>query len=231
MYAERPIILSGIDEFVRKGDLADRGVFLHLPPMMPSKRREFCEYWASFLELQPRILGGLLDAVVRGRRELPSVQLAELPRMADFARFGEAVGRGLGWPPETFLAAYLSNRKQAALSTLEDSILANMLLKQVSLNFGLLEWCEPASEMLKRLTLRLDRRIASSPSWPKTPKALSDELRRLAPTLAENGLFVFFKRTPNARLITLTTRPERHQDGATNNNEDSGRTGSPFVMT
>ena len=140
IYAQRPIILSGIDEFVRRGDLADRAVFLHLPAIIDSKRREEVEFWGTFRELRPKILGGLLDAVAGALRELPSVQLAKLPRMADFARFGEAVGRGLGWPTETFLAAYLDNRRQATLSTLEDSILANMLLKQVKMNWGLLEW-------------------------------------------------------------------------------------------
>ena len=143
------------------------------------------------------------------------MQLAELPRMADFARFGEAVGRGLGWPPETFLAAYRDNRQQATLATLEESILANILLKKVEMSCGLLEWTATASELLAKLTLGIDRRIASSPRWPKTPSMLGNELRRLAPTLAENGLFVIFKRTVKARMITLTTRPERHQPGAT----------------
>ena len=214
IYAQRPIILSGIDEFVRKGDLADRSVFLHLPAIIGSKRREEIEFWGAFQELRPKILGGLLDAVAVALRELPSVQLAELPRMADFARFGEAVGRGLGWPPETFLAAYLDNRQQATLSTLEDSILANTLLKIVENSWGLVEWSMPASEMLAKLTLGLDRRIAKSPRWPKTPNMLSGELRRLAPMLAEHGLFVIFKRSQKTRLITLTTRPHLHHPDA-----------------
>jgi hypothetical protein len=142
--------------------------------------------------------------------------------MADFAQFGEAVGRGLGWPSETFLAAYLDNRQQATLSTLEDSILANVLLKQVERCFGLIEWCMPASEMLATLTLNLDRRIARSPSWPKTPAMFGNELRRLAPMLAENGLFVISKRTKKARLIVLTTRPERHLPEATIERNVSG---------
>jgi hypothetical protein len=215
IYAQRPIILSGIDEFVRRGDLADRAVFLHLPEIMMGKRREEDEFWGTFREFRPKILGGLLDAVAGALRELPSVRPAELPRMADFARFGEAVGRGLGWPPETFLAAYLDNRQQATLSTLEDSILANVLLKQVEMGFGLMEWNYPASEMLAKLTLSLDRRIARSPGWPKTPATFGNELRRLAPTLAENGLFVIFKRSRKGRLIILTTRPHLHQAEAT----------------
>jgi hypothetical protein len=35
-----------------------------------------------------------------------------------------------------------------------------------------------------------------------------NELCRLAPTLAENGLFVIFKRLPKTRLIVLTTGAE-----------------------
>jgi hypothetical protein len=142
--------------------------------------------------------------------------------MADFARFGEAVGRGLGWPAETFLAAYLDNRQQATLSTLEDSILANVLLKQVEMGFGLMEWIYPASEMLAKLTLSLDKRIARSPSWPKTPAMFGNELRRLAPMLAVNGLFVISKRTKKARMIILTTRPERHLPEATIGTNASG---------
>jgi hypothetical protein len=65
---------------------------------------------------------------------------AGLPRMAGFARFGEAVGRGLGWQRETFPAAYMDNRQHATISTLEDLILANLLLKYVEMTWGLLEW-------------------------------------------------------------------------------------------
>ncbi len=90
MHAQRPVVLNGIDEFVRRGDLADRSLFLHLPPINSGQRREEREFWSSFEQLQPRILGGLLDVVTGAFRELPSVQIADLPRMADFARFGEA---------------------------------------------------------------------------------------------------------------------------------------------
>jgi hypothetical protein len=72
-----------------------------------------------------------------------------------------------------------------------------VLLKRVELNRGLLEWSSPASEMLAKLTRSLDRRIAKSLGWPKTPTTFSNELRRLAPTLAENGLSVVFKRNRN----------------------------------
>jgi hypothetical protein len=118
IHAERPIVLSGIDEFVRKGGLADRGVFLHLQTIIMRKRRELEEFWERFRGLEPKILGGLLDAVAGALRELPAVRPAELPRMADVARFEEAVGRGLDWATGRVLATYMENRRDAALSSM-----------------------------------------------------------------------------------------------------------------
>ena len=63
-----------------------------------------------------------------GLRELPSVDLKELPRMADFAEWGEAVGRGLGWGANKFLATYNENRKEATDLILDISPVAPLLL-------------------------------------------------------------------------------------------------------
>ena len=70
----------------------------------------------------------MLDAIAGGLRELPSVHLKELPRMADYAEWGEAIGRGLGWGAETFLSTYNDNRKAATDPLLDDSPVAAALL-------------------------------------------------------------------------------------------------------
>jgi hypothetical protein len=92
---QRPTILCGIEEFVTRGDLGDRSVFLNLPPIDPGKRRREDELWPAFHQDQPMILGGLLAAIFGGLQRLLSIDLPALPRMADFAAFGEAVGRTL----------------------------------------------------------------------------------------------------------------------------------------
>ncbi len=218
IHAQRPVILNGIDEFVHKGDLADRAVFLHLPWIAPGARREEAEFWRSFQALQPKILGGLLDAVVGALRELPSVRLAELPRMADFARFGEAVGRGLGLLPETFLAAYLENRRDATVTTLDDSVFGTFLLERLSYWGGAGEsQTESPAGWLKRFNNHDSRRAISSANWPKTPSMLGNELRRLAPQLRARGVLVTFGKDRKSRLITITLMPEFDDDysGAT----------------
>jgi hypothetical protein len=215
IHAQRPIILNGIDEFVNKGDLADRGVFLQLPPIAPGARREEAEFWEAFREAQPRILGGLLDAVVGGLRELPLVRLAELPRMADFARFGEAIGRAMGWPAGTFLSAYVENRRDAAISTLDDSVFGTFLLERVSYwRSGDALTASPA-EWLRRFNEYKDHKATKSARWPKTPSALGNEMRRLAPTLRDRGVAVAFGKNRNSRLITITRENGFDSSGAT----------------
>jgi hypothetical protein len=110
VHARRPVILDGIEDFVTRGDLRDRSVFLHLPRIAPSVRLAESEFWQAFRGDYPRILGGVLDGIVAGLSKLPSVRLAESPRMADYARWGEAFARGVGWGDGTFLTSYSDNR-------------------------------------------------------------------------------------------------------------------------
>ena len=77
IHVQRPVLLSGIEEFVRRGDLSDRTVYLNLPSIDDANRRREEEFWPAFHQDQPKILGGLLDAVVGGLRELPVDQSAE----------------------------------------------------------------------------------------------------------------------------------------------------------
>ena len=130
-------------------------VFLNLPTITSEKRRrEEVELWDAFHQDQPRILGGLLDAVVGGLRELPSVKLAELPRMADFAAFAEAVGRALGWEAGTVLSDYNANRQDATAAQVEDSVLASFLLEDGCAPGNVLNWHGTATEMLEHLRRR-----------------------------------------------------------------------------
>ena len=204
--AQRPVVLNGIEEFVSRGDLADRGVFLHLPPITPSSRRTEHEFWASFNRDYPQIFGGVLDAVVGALRELPSIQLMEVPRMTDYAFFGEAVGRGLGWPTGSFLSAYNDNRRDATIATLEDSLVGTALLRLVCPVVK--QWSGTTAKLHAALAKVVDKRITASAPWPKTSSALGNELRRIAPQLRMHGISISFKKIRDGRLVTFTTAPD-----------------------
>ncbi len=204
IYAQRPVLLSGIGDFVRWADLKDRCVFMRLPPIPPTHCRGEDEFWNAFQADRPAILGAVLDAMVGGLRELPSVHLAELPRMADYAIWGEAVGRGLGWEPGTFLSTYTDNRKEATLTDLLDSPLGNVLLKVARL---ITRMSGTPTKLHSQLTEIVGKKVAASSDWPKTSEKLGCELRRLAPQLRMHGMSVSFERRNDGRIITL--RSER----------------------
>ena len=201
IHVQRPVILSGIEEFVRRGDLSDRTVYLNLPSIDDADRRLEEEFWQAFRHDQPIILGGLLDAVVGGLRERPTISLPKLPRMADFAAFGEAVGRALGWPPGMFLADYDANRREATMIQLEDSIVANALLRNVHRLDG---WTGTPTALFGLLTRGVSKGAGTSSRWPKSPARMTNELRRIAPQLRMHGLSVTFDRNRESRRVSLT---------------------------
>jgi hypothetical protein len=167
---------------------------------LPARRRTEDEFWSSFHAVYPRILGGVLDAIVAGLRVLPSVQPSELPRMADYARWGEAVHQGLGFDAESFLSAYNDNRKDAARTELEDSPLGTAMLwiarNGLNLSYS-------ASALHTKLSQIVGHKTVKSGRWPKTINTFSCELRRMAPQLLIHGLSLEFSRNSDRRMITI----------------------------
>ena len=214
--AQRPAILTGITDVVSRGDLVDRSIFLHLPTIPESRRRPERELWADFEGQAPRLLGALLDAVSGGLRILPRLQLSSLPRMADFALFGEAVSRALGNPPGHFLVAYRDNRQAASESALEESPVAGAVRELAERG----PWTGTAAELLEELgrttaatpwvaTATGPGAAKSSDRWPRTPRGLSGVIRRLAPSLRAVGIAVAFgRRTKQGRPITIALETE-----------------------
>jgi hypothetical protein len=199
--AKRPIILNGIEDFVTRGDLIDRCLFLHLPAIAEEERRIEADFWRDFEAKFPAILGALLDAVAEGLKRLPAVRPGKLPRMADFALWGEAVGLAMGWESNRFLSAYAENRKSANEAVLEDSPVGGAIRKLVS---GA-TWTGTTTELKDALEGIVEKKVVESRRWPKSPRGLSGVLRRLAPTLRMVGVCVDFPDRQKARrLITLS---------------------------
>jgi len=200
--AERPVIVTGIDDFVHRSDLIDRCVLLHLPAIADEARRRERNFWSEFHADRRRLVGTLLMAVAGGLKMLPQVELAASPRMADFAQWGEAVIRGLGWEPGSFLDRYHHNRRAACDSALEDSEVAQSLRGMMDATEG--PWRGTASELLQALAGYTRQGATTRAQWPKTPRLLSCVLRRIAPQLRTIGMAVNFDRIDNSRMITIS---------------------------
>jgi hypothetical protein len=199
--AHRPVILTAIDDIVKRPDVIDRSILLQLRSIAPSRRRREQDLWAEFMQDYPGILGGLLDAVAAGMRLWSEIQLPELERMADFTHWGEAVAQGVGWQPGTFVKAYRTNRQAASFVALEESLLAQAMLELAKYHGP---WKGTPTQLLELIGEWTGYASCTTPGWPKTPSRASVELRRIAAQLRMFGVSVTFERGPQGeRLVNF----------------------------
>ena len=202
--AQRPVLLNGIAELAVRPDLLDRALLLYLPSIPEERRFSEADFKRGFEVARPRILGALLYVVSTAFRGIARVQLPTLPRMADFVTWVTAGETALGCSSGAFLRAYVANREAAEGLSMEASPVAVAMQEE----FGVetLEWQGTANALLGKLSLRADFDTRHERTWPKTPQALSNALRRLTPTLRAQGIEVGFARAPGGerrRLITI----------------------------
>jgi hypothetical protein len=193
--AQRPVLFTGIEDVAVSGDLLDRSIRLSLPTIPEKQRKPESVFWKEFEAARPRILGALLTVVSAALRNQASVKLDRLPRMADFAVWVTAAEEALRWQPGTFLSVYAQNREAANELALESSLVAGSVKALVDKE----AWEGTAKELLDTLTEALSEKDAKAKEWPKTPLALSNALRRLAPNLRAAGISVEFYRERTAR--------------------------------
>jgi hypothetical protein len=198
--ASRPLLVNGIEEVITRPDLADRSIFLTLPPVADAQRQSERELWRQFELARPCIIGGLLDLVVHGLRTLPGLGLARLPRMVDFAIWVAACEKAV-WPAGTFGRAYEANRRTA----IETSIDADPVAACVRAIMGeRSSWTGSAADLLRAGAGQ------SSTGWPKNPRALAGRLRRAQTFLRVLGIDIAFSREGRAgsRVIRICATRE-----------------------
>jgi hypothetical protein len=202
LHACRPLLLNGIEEFVTRGDLLDRTWSVDLPVLPDDRKRPERDFWDAFGRARPAIFGALLDAIVAGLGGVDGVVLKQSTRMVDAARFVAATEETLGWPAGTFADDLVTMRAGSRESVLEASPLTVPLGELAKAG----AWRGTAAELLNALESLVDERARQRPNWPRTPRALGGQLRRVAPELRSGELDVVFDQREShsgRRLIVI----------------------------
>ena len=205
----RPVILNGISEIITRGDLLDRTILVELGSIAPKNRISNRYIQENFQTAMPYILGALLNAISTAMKNLPEPRNSQenLPRMADFVQWVEAARPALGWKKDEFLELFRQNQGSAIKTELEASPLAASFIKfckDQSKDWSNGETETTAKEILENLNRMVDPEVKRPRSWPRTPKALADQLRRDAPALRTEGINVSWpERSGYARPILI----------------------------
>lgn len=183
--AHNPVVLNGISAVVLRQDLLDRAISIGLPTI--EQRRTEEELKQGIEDQLASIFGGILTLFGQSLDRLPAVKLrpAELPRMADFAKLGEAMASALDHPPGRWLATYHDHRKNAVRRTIDSSPVAVQCVKYVEQGQN---HHGTVKDLLAKLNAIRDNFHDERESWPRSPRGLADILRRVAPSMRLLGV-------------------------------------------
>lgn len=194
----RVIMLTAIDPGALRGDLADRLLTVDLERIPPHRRRLDHELERRYLQQRPTILGGLFDLACQVLAVLPTIDLDQYPRMADFAEVVAAVDQVLGTEA---LATYVGQSHRLAEDVVEADRVAAAVRALVERTGG---FEGTAAELLERITPDdRDERRDLPRDWPTTPQHLGQQLKRAAPALRAVGIAVDNERNRSTRRWVL----------------------------
>ncbi len=172
----RVVILNGIDLGALRDDLAERLVTVNLKRIPENRRAREADLTAAWEAAHPRALGALLDLACKVLAVLPQVHLAEAPRMADFAYVLAAVDQVLG-------TAGLDTYRNRAGELAADAVTSDPVLARITERIT-----EPFRGTSADLLAQLAWPDGPPPrGWPTSPRALTEVLRRRAPSLRQVG--------------------------------------------
>jgi hypothetical protein len=198
----RVIALTSIDAGSLAGDLAERMIPVELQVIPPENRRPEAEVEAAFRAAAPTTLAALLDLAAAVLAALPDVHVAQLPRMADFARLLAALDDVTGWDTlPTYLAA-TADTNHAVIDADPFAVAVMTLVEGQAVG-----WEGTPAELLEAIAP--DHPVKK---WPATPRAASGALARIAPALRASGVQVVQGKSNGRRYIRLTPMPPPPDD-------------------
>lgn len=189
------IALTSIDAGSLRGDLADRLVMVDMERIADRQRRSEAEIRAKYAKTRPAMFGALLDLLAAVLAKLPNVQLAESPRMADFARVLAAVDAVTG---RNSLELYLGQRDRLAKEVVEGDPVAEAICSLIAREG---DWQGTATELLFKI-----RPEHADRYWPNTPRLLAGRLRRMRPAMLRLGVDIGFSQAGHERNRMVSIR-------------------------
>lgn len=177
----RPVVINGIAVIVNRQDLLDRTLHIDMPKIRCRKSKS--ELLKSFEQVKSEIFGDLLDLFLHGLRNLPHVKIDsdKLPRLADFAIWGEAIYRAEDKKAGAFLEDFKKMQLEGVYRTI-DSSPAALAMKRYA------ESGHSFDGIVSELLFELEDFKPEGESWPRSPRGLGDIIRRYGPSLRKIGI-------------------------------------------
>jgi hypothetical protein len=182
---KRPVMINGINPVATQADLLERTISIEAPTIPPGERKDEQTLESEWLRDYAAIFAGLLDLFAEALGKLPEVKLTTKHRMADYQLLGEAIAQVQGKAAGDFSALYSATITEGIDRSLETYGIANAL--QVFMSSPRKTWTGTYLSLYGELSNLpgIDRS-----NWPRSPRSLSGQLKRLSPGLRQIGIIV-----------------------------------------
>lgn len=186
MSYSRPFVINGIGGYANRPDLMERAIPIRLAPMPEGGRKTEAELMAEFDQMLPGVLGALYEAAAHALRTFDETEPPRHLRMADAARWIKAAEGGMGEQPGAVIDAIAVAQNEFVVDRVNDDPLVVALRRIV----GPLPFEDYIGELFVKIIEQHDARHHRG--LPKSPSALSAQLKRLRPAMAKAGIKVEF---------------------------------------
>ena len=198
---KRCLGFNGINISLTEPDALDRSIMIELDRISKEIRRTESEIIGEFFKLRPMLLGYIFDLLVKAIRIKPTIRLNDLPRMADFALWGEAIARAMGYKELQFMNAYYENIGKQNIEAIENHPLGQAIARFYEERIEHTEtWEGSPTELLQHLAAIAQNHGINTnhKSWPKEVRWLIRRLNQIRSNLLE-GLGI------DIRITRVTT--------------------------
>jgi hypothetical protein len=195
--------ITGITNVATKPDLLDRTLILRFQRISDEKREDEEDFWHRFNAEKPAILGAIFTVLSETLKIVPSLELTQKPRMADYAKYAAAASIALGYNAEMFLTAFTENVQRQNNSAIEASTVAQVIIDFMQDKDTWEGSSSVLHGLLKTIAENANLEIGGKNGFPKASNWLWKKIHVVRPNLIAIGIQATHTESSNGSIIRL----------------------------
>ena len=200
---KRAIAISGITITGTESDVLDRTYGVEVP--MPKKKISDEALVEQFEKDKPHILGAIFDNLCKALSYVDDMKNIEIPdtvRLRDYAIYGCAISKAMGYTPESFLEYYMSTFEDRDFLALESNVLGTALMEYM---YMVGHFMGNLDELMTHLEITIrECNLHITADYPMNSKGMGIELKKIEKNLEAVGIKVAKgKRINNKRIYVI----------------------------
>lgn len=199
---KRCLTINGINNVANRSDLLDRSLMFELSRVSEENRVEAQKVYKEFEKKRPYLLGAIFNLLSAAMKIFPTVQLDKLPRMADFCRWGYAIGEALGNKGDVFLSEYHDNQSIQNQEAINADSVAYLVVNFMESKHTWTGMFSDLFKQLKELAESLGMNTTSK-ILPQAPNHLSRRIKAVKSNLEDVGITFEIEKKSNGSYISL----------------------------